>query len=47
MKVGLDMPVGPVVRALASEAGEHGSNLLSVYFFTPTLSCSGFVDIKS
>ena len=35
MKVGLDMPVGPVVTALASEAGERSSNLDSGQFFAP------------
>ena len=39
MKVGLDIPVG-LVKALASEAGEWGSNFNSVQFFAPTLNCS-------
>ena len=31
--IAIDLTVGPMVRALPSEAGERGSNLASVLFF--------------
>ena len=35
MKIGLEIPVGIVVTALASEAGERNSSLTTVQFFKP------------
>ena len=48
MKVGFDMPVGLVVRALVrtSEADERSWNL-DIVQFSPTLSCSRLVDVHS